>query len=369
MVERLRNRLIDLGGEVQRAGQLRRGEHLNAVLPRLFPDPRSNVIGALGQQDGRAIRCGIVGQGHSKVLGVGDHDIGVLDLGDHAGVGHLALAPADLLLHLGPALAVLHLILDLLLGHAQLLEVAPALVGCVNGRNQEQAQGEPNHRMHNHLAGGAQGGLQPHIGQAHQLDQVAADQGPQHQADHGKLGERLDQLDQCVGAKHALEPADGAELAELGRKSLGRKVKPAGHPRCGNGDHRCDDHQGQHHQQTLADGIQESRRQQRRRIQGLAVKGKAVAHLLGKAADPPTAHERHRDGCRDHHRCRRQLDAAHDIALLDRLAQAPGGGLFCSFCAFFAHGPGLKTVQPGCGSAPDSGSTATADASRYWPWT
>ena len=69
-----------------------------------------------------------VAQGDRVVGRVGDDDVGVGDRGHHAADGHLALAALELALDLGVDVLLLGLAPDLVLGHAEVALVLPALV-------------------------------------------------------------------------------------------------------------------------------------------------------------------------------------------------------------------------------------------------
>jgi energy-converting hydrogenase Eha subunit F len=118
------------------------------------------------------------------------------------------------------ALRLPHLVLDLLLGHLQVLGVLPLLVDHVQHTQQQQDGDEPQRHVQDYprdLEHDRQG-IQ--VRQHHDLVAVL----PHREHDHGQDDDRLDDaqagLEQAVEAENAFEPAERVQLGEPGAQEL-----------------------------------------------------------------------------------------------------------------------------------------------------
>ena len=159
---------------------------------------------------------------------VGHHHVGGRHVGHHAALGHLALQLADLGLDLRVAVGLLRFLDHFLAGHLQLIGVMPHLVWPVDGGDQaERADDE-------------QEAAAEHIDQMDGTELERLDRQADHRvlllhhhhvgdhADHQRLGDGLEQLDQRVLGEHVADAGDGVELAELGHEGLAAE-QPAAH--------------------------------------------------------------------------------------------------------------------------------------------
>src|SRR5437763_12143872 len=103
---------------VQRPRHWRPFQHRDVVPAGDLGDVPGDKAGALGDDDRRAARPGLVLQGDGDVRRVGDDDRGPRHRLQHPLAGALALQPADALADERVALFTLQLLLDLLLAHA-----------------------------------------------------------------------------------------------------------------------------------------------------------------------------------------------------------------------------------------------------------
>ena len=106
---------------VQVARERRVLDDRDVVLVGQLADAQGEQVGALREHAGRAVG-GAVGEGDRVVGRVGDDDVGVLDVAEHARRGPAARCFWRMLrLHLGREVLLLGLLLDLLLAHLQRL--------------------------------------------------------------------------------------------------------------------------------------------------------------------------------------------------------------------------------------------------------
>ena len=137
----------------------------------------------------------VVDERDGEVGGVGDDDVGVGNGGHHARPGELHLAAAQRGFDLGGDAVLADLVLDLLLGHLQLLLVTVAPPGVVDDADGEVGEGGvlgdgesalPGDRAERH-GGDADVGGEP--GEARQQRQRG------DRADDGDLGDRLERFE------------------------------------------------------------------------------------------------------------------------------------------------------------------------------
>ena len=211
---------------VDGAGQRRGRQYGDLVLPAYLADLERDLVHPLGQHLGRRPGLAlIVLQGHRIVGRVGDDDIGLGHVPHHAARRHLHLQAPDAPLHLGLALGVLVLVLDLLLGHLELAGMIPALEGDIDGDDGQQGAAEDDQHPQKQLEGiydAAGEGLQ---GEVEQVIELARQHPPGKQGDEQDLGDGLDQLHQGLHPEHPLETGEGAELAPLGHHGLTGEVE------------------------------------------------------------------------------------------------------------------------------------------------
>ena len=167
----------------------------------------------------------VVAQRDGEVGGVGDHHVGLGDGGHHPLAGRLRLAAAQRGFDLGGEAVLALLVLELLLGHAQLALGAPALPGVVDRGDHEVGEGGvlgdfhpamPHHEAE--VAGGDAdfGGERGEAGD----DRERGDAG-----DDGDLGDGLERLEEDVGPEQVARPRDGVDPLEVERERFGGRAK------------------------------------------------------------------------------------------------------------------------------------------------
>ncbi|MNN29229.1 hypothetical protein D3C81_1428230 [compost metagenome] len=179
---------------VQRAGQRRRFEHRHAVLGAQLADARGDQLGALGHHLGRAHAAVLVGQRHGIVGRVSDDHVGGRHLAHHPPPRHRLLLGADAPLDVRITLGLLVLLAQVFLAHAQLLGMAPQLVGHVDADHQHQRQHAPRAGQRRQVQGIGERLRQRLAHQRHHLAHVPGDELHGHPADQQRLGKRLRQL-------------------------------------------------------------------------------------------------------------------------------------------------------------------------------
>src|SRR5579883_2623851 len=103
----------------------------NTILPGDLFNPLSLIKLALGNHLGGGFAPLLIAQGDGNMIGVGDNNIGLGDLGDCHLLGEFTVQALSLCLMLGVALALFILALDLLFRHPQPLTMAPPLIAVV----------------------------------------------------------------------------------------------------------------------------------------------------------------------------------------------------------------------------------------------
>jgi hypothetical protein len=184
--------LADAGGD--RAGALR-------------DDARRRLAGFVLHRDG--------------VVGRVDHDdVGVGDGPDHAVAAHRELTGTPLRLDQGVAVARLVLVLDLFLGHARLLAVAA---------HDDEDVGEGEQQTGRDRGLDQDAGADLRLGEhgrdaeaaaAHEHGHEALDREPEHQADDGRLDQRLRAVPQRLRPEGVLQAVEQVELLVVAGHAL-----------------------------------------------------------------------------------------------------------------------------------------------------
>src|SRR5688572_3868682 len=151
----LRHGHVERGGDltakfdalVERARQRRGFDDGNIVFRGDLADLRGQQLGALGDDNGRAIPGFVVAQRHGEVRRVGDHDVGRGYVLQHAATRQRALCLANAAAGFGRAFALLVFFLHFLARHAQVLGVLPELVRHVDRGDHRQAAGQHQQRV------------------------------------------------------------------------------------------------------------------------------------------------------------------------------------------------------------------------------
>jgi hypothetical protein len=207
---------------------------------------------ALGDHLRRRARA-VVAQRHREMGRVGDDHVGAGDRGHHAHTRGLLLAAPERRLDLGRDPVLTRLVLDLLLGHFQLLLIAAAPPGVVDQADQQigegGALGDRHRAVPQKLAQRARGDAD--LGR--QQVQTGQDRQCGHGPHDGDLAECLQRLENGVGADEIAQALGGIESAEVRLERLrggpdAHLCGPAEHGRehAGRGDrHECDEHRGE----------------------------------------------------------------------------------------------------------------------------
>src|ERR1700761_5702542 len=209
-----RDFVVDLHRGEERAGQRRVLDHRHVVL---FGDPadlqRDQVL-ALGDDDRRR-PFAVVFEGDGEVGRVGDADVGAQHRVHHPAFRHLRRFAPDRPAQLGGDLALFVLALDLLFAHFQLFLVAVALPEEVGGADQQVGgrglPGDPARQAHQlraeggRLDAGHRGELAHARQQRHRRDH----------ADHGHLGDALEELHRGVRAEEVFRPLHRVDPFEV----------------------------------------------------------------------------------------------------------------------------------------------------------
>jgi hypothetical protein len=239
---------------------------------------------------------------------------------------------------MGIALRLPHLVLDLLLGHLEVLGVLPLLVDHVQHAQQQQDGDEPQRHVQDHprdLEHDRQG-IQ--VRQQHDLVAVLPDRGHDHGQDHDGLDDAQARLEQAAEAEDAFEPAERIQLAEPRTQDL-RGEEPA--------DLReLDQRGGRHHEQQKrrADAGRGHRHEVDHRLRFVRISGipqlVAVEHVLDQTLELAEHGEKcHRDQQRAHEQRQRsrQLLAAGDVAVPPGLGPPLRGWVFGALAQVFGH--------------------------------
>ena len=274
--QRGRDLAVELGVGVERARQHRRLQHRHLGALGGVADLQRQQVGAL-RDDARRRHAALVVLQRDRIVGRVHHDqVGLRHRGHHPALGHLAHAGAHLRLHLGVALELLVLLLQLLVAHLQALRVQVALQRHVDQRERgqrEQQQAEPAEQ---HLRRRADRRRQRHRQHAGERVDVAPQVERADRAEDQRERARLHRIDQLRLREQALDADQRIELLEAGRERL-EGPGPAAHRDAAgdrDGHHR---HAERHDDEEQADRElahprrHEGRRLQRRRIEAQAL--------------------------------------------------------------------------------------------------
>ena len=122
----------------------------NLMLLGDFADAQGVQARAFRHDPRRGHAAPVVAQSDREMRRVGDDHIGLRHFREH--LLHAARpATTHAGLHLGIAFLVLRLVLDLFLGHLEILVRAPELVTVVNGRQHEQREAHAHHDLERRL--------------------------------------------------------------------------------------------------------------------------------------------------------------------------------------------------------------------------
>jgi hypothetical protein len=332
------NLLPHLRLRVQRARQRLALHDRDRVLHGDLPDAEGEVIGAHRHDARRVHGGGVVLDRHRDVLGVGH---------DHVGLGHGGLQalhgelPRDLhaaLLDLRVAFGFLPLVLDLLLGHAQVPLVLEAL---------ERVVGDAQHDQHRaHLQRQRQADRpdvlesREHVeaGQHGDLRQHCRRQVPRDPADDDHLEDVHRRLDGALRAEDASEALRRVETLELGLQRL------AGHEESDLPEmvKDAEDHRAEHNGGGRDGALHDDRRHVDGDLVGAQRVHVVAAERAGKDRGERTDHgldarRQDKHAAQQEQRIGRILRAG-DVALLAGLAPALGGCVFRSFTEILGHG-------------------------------
>jgi hypothetical protein len=151
--QRGRDLAVELGVGIERTRQHRRLQHRHLGAFGGVADLQREQVGAL-RDDARRGHAALVVLQRDRIVGRVHHDqVGRRHRGHHPALGHLAHAGADLRLHLGVALELLVLLLQLLVAHLQALRVQVALQRHVDQRERGQRQQQQAEPAEQHLRG------------------------------------------------------------------------------------------------------------------------------------------------------------------------------------------------------------------------
>ncbi len=285
---------------------------------------RGDLLGALGDHARRAHAAFLVAQRHGEMGRVGDHHVGLGHLGHHPAPRHLALQLTDPALDVRVALAFLVLLLDLFLGHAQLLEVVPELPGHVDRGHQQQRTGGQRAAQQHQLEQAQQRLLHRRVHQRHGVRQMAPQHPEADASDQQRLGDGLGQLDQRLRGEQPPQPLERGQPGEIGQQRLGREQPAAEHHRRqqrGDGEQQ---QQGQHPQQRFPHQLREAGQHAGRIVRhGGLERQRGAHHGIELAAEHPAQAPQACHAGHQHHEGA-ELARTHHLPLLARLFQAPG---------------------------------------------
>ena len=312
-----------------------------------------------GHQHGRAALPRI-NQGHGVVRRVGNDHIGAGHVLHHASLRDLALQGADTLANFGAALRFLQFVAHFLSRHAQLAIEIPVFEGHVEGDDKEQHRAQRQQRKEQQIHGARAG----HPGREHtEIEHLALEQAQQKiggDEQHKKLDQRLEQFQQTLGGKQALEPFDRVELFPFEGHGLQAEGPPAHQQRAGESGHQGHGKKRQQRQQRV--------RRQAHKVHrhGRGVEGqRAIDAKAGNTERKQPFHKRATEGPK--RRARQQqrkhgveLFGARHLTFAARFLFAALAGRLGAFLSglFFGHGRDLKRAR--AGSVPDPGAGSAA---------
>ena len=139
-IQRGRDLLTNITVPVKRTCQRRRFQHRNFVFGTQFFDAQRHVARTFRQNFWRTHFVFAVLQRHRVVRRVGDNHVGLRHIGHHPAAGHRTLLLADTPFNVRVTFLTFMFVADVLLAHAQFLQVAPDLPEHVERHHRRQPE-------------------------------------------------------------------------------------------------------------------------------------------------------------------------------------------------------------------------------------